>query len=228
MKDIDGYLRPAECAFEMNHSRARCPKCKIFGQFSRDSSAGSRRYKCRTPACNKTMGCKEFYQRYRTKYRPVQPCVEEEERVRVVKEHMKWHPTEGASDERAGAASKRARGTRQAQIYKIAKRQVHNAAQCLTVPTLYLDGKSIRSSRFGYITRAKGSCEPPNSSTIIAAAMDRHNGLYRKRIIGPAHPANMGISILREGARQLQTRCNACGKPQQQLSAWKSACRCWG
>ena len=69
MIDIDGHLRHAEIAYEANHSRARCPKCRLFGQLARDSSARSRRYKCRTPGCNKTMGCMEFYERYSTKYK---------------------------------------------------------------------------------------------------------------------------------------------------------------
>ena len=223
MKDIDGYLRPAENAFEINHRRARCPKCRVTGQFTRDSSAGARRYKCRTPACNKTMGCREFYQRYSTKYRRVQPLADEEEepehaniqqstkereppieQMRTKDHQMSDQQGKQVLDERVAP-----------QKQKITKPQTHSVqtptptarptpTQTATrtakpAATFNQEGCSTRSPSADQhisIGSSASSTSPPSTSR---QWLDPY-GFFRKRVIGPAHPANMGISILREGA----------------------------
>ena len=212
MKDIDGFLRPAEIAYEINHSRARCPKCMVFGKFARDSSAGSRRYKCRTPACNKTMGCKEFYMRYRTRYREMPPFVEEDHEPEQMDDQQRTKERKPATEQvrlkdqkMADQEGKQVEEEYVAHMYKIAKLQTH-AAQMSAPKTMFnLEGCSARSSGADSAISIGTGTGTGASSTSHQLSAPRQwsdpSGYFRKRVIGPAHPANMGISILREGAR---------------------------
>ena len=117
MKDIDGFLRSAENAFETNHGRTRCPKCSMVGQFTRELLLVCADYKCRTPMCNKTMGCKElFYGRYHTRVGRVQPFVEDEKDP-VHKKAKNW--TTQQEWEEALEQAKQLRQARQQQQGKL-------------------------------------------------------------------------------------------------------------
>ena len=202
MIDMDGYLRPAENAFEINHNRARCPKCKVFGQFTRDSSAGSRRYKCRTPGCNKTMGCMEFYKRYSTKYNQAQPFISDDDAYEPAVQQESTKEQRGLkvkSQHGEEEDESRKKSSVTMQTPRIGKYQPKAASAPTSAATSEVEGTGIGSSS----QVSQKTCEKPSPSTSAQSVLRQWSdamGHYQQRIVGPAHPANMGISIRRESS----------------------------
>ena len=90
--------------------------------------------------------------------------------------------------------------TRRHRYYKIPKRQRVGAVGVTASSSTNHAGQS---SKAFYQDSDISLCAERSSTTkltIIAATQwSDTSGLFRNRILGPAHPANMGISILREG-----------------------------
>ena len=187
MIDLDGFLKQAEAIYESNHRRARCPKCRVVGQFSRDSSAGARRYKCRAPSCNKTMGCKEFYQRYCTRERRgLQVAGEEEESE---KEEMQIEHEDKIKQRTSREEQDRDDGKQVADDHIVPQKFKAILGKIGLKRPLGLDPMQDYNE----------SGASSNSSPSSPRQWSDPSGFYRKRIIGPPHPANIGIGVVPEG-----------------------------
>ena len=220
MKDIDGYLRQAENTYEKNHRRARCPKCRVTGQITRDSSAGSRRYKCRTPECNRTMGCREFHQRYNTKHQNTEKRSSEEEKepepepepgLELELEHVDIQLSTGECEPAIMHRQIKHREMTDREDIQVKDERValqrHKIAKLQAVPG-QIKASAAMSNQEGCSSRSSSADHQMSICSSAASASSPHTprqwldpyGLFRRRVIGPAHQANMGISVLREGA----------------------------